>query len=115
MIVNIPDAALTWLRHGERGISSEAIFAHLTGVPITRWLHPPADAGDLGRCRKLLAAVPEFAARLSEMASLDSQWARLVEHWDELCALMDEEAPKRRYPRTYQLMHMLLHGRKPPR
>jgi hypothetical protein len=34
VIANIPDTAIAWLRHGERGTSSEAIFAHLTGVPI---------------------------------------------------------------------------------
>lgn len=113
MKADIPDSAIEWLRRGERGVSSEAIFSHLTGVPIgARWMHPPSDPDDLRRCRLLLAQVPEFAARIGEMAGVSDQWARLVARWDELCALMDEEAPGMRgaAPRTFDLMQYLVYG-----
>jgi len=35
MLVNIPDSAIEWLKSGHRGTSSETIFKHLTGVPIS--------------------------------------------------------------------------------
>src|SRR4051812_25887588 len=59
----MPPGAIEWLLSGERGVSSESIFAHLTGIPIagrvaTNYL--PSDAGDLRRCRKLLEVVPSF-------------------------------------------------------
>lgn len=89
MIVDIPNTAIVWLAHGERGISSEAIFSYLTGIPLQCRLRPPYDAGDLRRCRRLLAAVPEFAARLGEMRNVSPEWSRLVDRWDELCVLAD--------------------------
>ena len=106
MIIDIPDTAIAWLRNGERGSSSEVIFEHLTGIPIRGWgwKFPPADPSDLERCRRLLDAVPEFSARLPEMAQVSPQWAALVVNWDELCALMDEEAPSGQCPRTYERM-----------
>lgn len=111
----LSDAAIQWLALGERGVSSEAIFAKLTGIPVRdyRWLNThPHDPDDLYRCRKLLEAVPEFRARLSEMATVSPVWAALVEHWDELCTLMDLEAPDWRMrgtwaPNTYQRMKIL--------
>lgn len=107
MIVDIPDTALAWLEHGERGVSSEAIFSHLTGVPLCSRLSPPYDTGDLRRCRRLLAAVPEFAARLGEMRNVSPQWNALVERWDELCALADSEPAA-----AYALMCELLDRRR---
>lgn len=113
MKADIPDTAIKWLDHGERGTSSEAIFSHLTGIPLGRGMWPPADAGDLRRCRVLLAQVPEFAARLSEMAALSTPWARLVERWDEVCAVMDEESRTGHYhPRTYELIQLITYGRR---
>lgn len=111
MIFDIPVNAVLWLLNGERGISSEAIFSHLTGLPLsnTSWSkRPPVDPADLGRCRALLAVVPEFAARLGEMASLPG-WDRLVPEWDRLCALMDEELADGgdRAPKTYGAMQAL--------
>jgi hypothetical protein len=112
----MPPGAIEWLRSGERGVSSEAIFEHLTGVPVgDRWGSTyPADSWDLRRCRLLLEAVPAFRLRLGEMSGACSVWARLVARWDELCALMDEEAPDWRdgqwAPRTYDLMRNLIGG-----
>lgn len=107
----LPPGAANWLRHGERGTSSEVIFAHLTGLPIAgRYNWPPLDPVDLRRCRLLLAAVPAFRARLHEMAELGPEWAALVERWDDLCALMDREAPGMHgsAPQTYQRMRHIL-------
>lgn len=109
----IPPAAIHWLRAGERGISSETIFARMTGVPVGQSTWAPSDPADLRRCRLLLEAVPSFAARIQEMADVGRGWGLLVPHWDRLCALMDEEAPDWRNgvgeaPKTFALMNELL-------
>lgn len=91
---------VTWLAQGERGISSNTIFTHLTGIDALRGWHPdvPYDLADLRRCRLLLDACPDLAAELSKMREVSSKWAALVERWGELCKLMDEESPNWRKP-----------------
>lgn len=119
MIFEIPAAAIEWLRSGERGTSSEAIFARMTGVPVgspSFRSSPPGDPADLRRCRLLLECVPEWAGRLEEMTSVGPGWKRIVAYWNELCALMDAEAPTwrdasnpGRAPKTYALMSAVLY------
>lgn len=106
---------LQWLANGDRGLSSNAMVHHLTGIKTEKDFHRkdyPRDPSDLGRCRKLLEQVPELRDDLPRMATCSEQWARIVKHWDELCALMDEEAPRWRdfqgnAPKTYALMQLL--------
>lgn len=113
-LYTLPDGANKWLRNGERGVSSETIFSHLTGIPVCgSWQSPPFDPGDLRRCLLLVEAVPAFRAELPRMAELGPHWAVIVEHWDELCCLMDSEVPRWREghggkaPRTYERMRQL--------
>lgn len=113
----LSDNAIRWLANGERGVSSNTIFTHLTGIDALYGWDPshPHDPDDLYRCRLLLQQVPELRARLHEMATCSPVWARLVAHWDELCELMDAEAPdwpKRgsRAPKTYRRMRELIDG-----
>ena len=94
------------------------MFTHLTGVSALgghwpKWgVHYPHDPDDLSRCRKLLEAVPELKPLLPRMAEASPVWAELVSRWDELCALMDAEAPQWRdgqgsAKKTYALMQEL--------
>jgi hypothetical protein len=95
-VTALPPGALQWLTTGERGMSSEAIFVALTGLHVgshAGWT--PADPHDVRRCRLLLAAVPAFEARFAEMANVNRHWALLVEHWEQLCALIDSTADDR--------------------
>ncbi len=85
--------AQAWLEHGERGISSETIFSHLTGLKIRGDYSHPADPSDLLRCRKLLLAVPEFQHQFHRMSELSPTWHALVEHWETLCKMLDVECP----------------------
>jgi hypothetical protein len=111
--VDIPEGALDWLARGERGISSEAIFSKMTGVPVSSDRHYdwsiPLDPSDLRRCRLLLEAVPEWQSRLHEMTDVSTGWAEMVKVWPELCATLDEEVPHWRRgngtaPCTYRMM-----------
>lgn len=104
-------AAKEWLATGQHGISAMTIFRRLTGQgPVIREEHPH-DPDDFGRCRLLLEQVPELRPRLNEM-EFSPVWTALVACWDELCDLMDEEAPawrsgKKAAPRTYDRMKSL--------
>ncbi len=111
----LPDGAGAWLSHGERGLSSEAIFSHLTGLAINgqrRGGSTPHDPDDLRRCRLLIEQVPAFRSDLHRMAEVSKRWGALVERWDELCALMDSESPNWRTgygpaPKTFELMRRI--------
>jgi len=111
---SIPASAIRWLEEGERGLSSETIFVAMTGIPIIEPddMSSPSDVSDFLRCRRLMEAVPEFAERREELKTLSRHWSVLIEHWDELCASVDEEAPawrekngscKKTYARMKQL------------
>lgn len=105
-----------WLASGERGVSSNTIVTHLTGInALGAWPYPshPLDPDDLRRCRLLFLAVPSLRAEFPRMAMCSNEWAALVRRWSDLCQLMDSEAPRwpRREwaacPKTYALMKEL--------
>lgn len=108
--------ATLWLASGERGLSSETIFQHLTGIKVmkghweSRYPITPSDPADLRRCRLLLEQVPELEPQFRErMASASKEWTALVREWDAICETMDKEAPEWRTkgqsaPKTYQAM-----------
>ena len=114
-IVVLPSGANEWLAHGNRGISSNAIFTVLAGLNVVgNWgLWPPADPADFVRCEKLLRAVPAFRERLCEMSKVSPVWAGLVAHWDDLVTSLDEEIPdvwgqgQGMAPSTYRLMQKI--------
>lgn len=93
-------AAQKWLASGERGISSNAMFTHITGVDASgTWgFDPPCDPDDFRRCRLLLEQVPELVENLGFMRSVSPTWACLVDDWEIICTTMDEETPNWRNP-----------------
>lgn len=84
-----------WLRNGERGISSEAIVTHLTGVHVgSYYSHDyPHDPDDFRRCELLLRAVPEARECFAALADKGVVWSGLAAAWDELVALGESEVP----------------------
>ncbi|WCE39147.1 hypothetical protein PGC08_14230 [Brevibacterium sp. BDJS002] len=98
-----------WLATGERGISSDAIVSHLTGVPVggrSGFGSYPYDPSDFNRCRKLLESCPELRLELHRMAELGPVWAALVERWDKITRLFLAEVAQGTgmAPRTYKVM-----------
>ena len=87
--MNITPNINKWLATGRRGISSEAIVSHLTGINIVGdWgMRPPSDTSDLERCFKLIEAAPEIRTELSRMGEVCPVWKSLVENWDELLGM----------------------------
>lgn len=111
-----------WFLAGEHGASSATILQRVTGVdhPCTHQhgdtpCEFPLDPADFRRCRLLLDAAPDVAAKFpGVMMSVSPTWAALVAHWDELCGVMDEECADwatggtTPCPRTYERLHALL-------
>ena len=94
MNICMPEAAARWIVGGHTGLSSRTIWRHMVGLPVREglWGMPwPVDAGDLGRCLRLLALVPEWQSRMGEMARYSPAWAALVARWDDLAQSMADE------------------------
>lgn len=112
----LSEAATRWLANGERGLSSETMFQHLTGIQVleghwqSRYPFTPGDPADLRRCRLLLEQVPELEPLFRErMASASKKWRDLVREWDAICRSMDAETPDwrtggGRASKTYEIM-----------
>lgn len=96
----VPDGLLSdfdlrcrlWLTSGDTGISSNVIFAVLSGpsslmdaalldTDIDNWPH---DNSDLGRCIRLLERFPEWKSRLGEVVARFPGWGPMVAAWDHL-------------------------------
>lgn len=114
----IGDAAARWLASGERGVSSNTMFAHITGVDaVGDWGGGhPHDPADFRRCRLLLEQVPSLQPHLGKMRKVSPAWTGLVDAWDTICATMDAECPEWRInkgmaPKTYELIQQAI-GRK---
>lgn len=106
------DRATLWIIFGDVGQSSKVIWAVMKKVPFLSMNNYPRDVSDLTRCMALLEAVPEWKARISEMAQVSPVWQELSEHWDELTVLFMQEGglsktPKS-LPKTYELLDILL-------
>ena len=75
--------ALDWIIGPDTGLSSKCIWAAMMGRPQPV-ANCPHDLDDFGRCWRLLALIPGWRDRLSEMAEHYSEWAPLVREWEKL-------------------------------
>lgn len=96
--------AIAWLGNGDIGVSSATIWTVMMGRKASpRWGHDvPHDPADFGRCYRLLKAMPLWRSRLGEVAVRFPEWQRLVDAWDELTALYEEELPSGSAPKLYR-------------
>ena len=110
------DDVLAWMCSNDTGSSSKVMAAVLSGADLGRLHAPldhPHDAGDFGRCLRLLDRVPNLRSRLHRMRSVSVIWDRLVTCWDELEALMREEVGEdvpwgRSAPRTTRMIYRIV-------
>ena len=96
-----------WLHNGDTGISSLTIWSTLSGERNPGSADVPHDPDDFGRCYRLLKVMPEWRERLPEVAKRYKAWRPLVDSWDELTALYEEELPKKKLPKLYARMREL--------
>ena len=105
-----------WLKDGEHGSSADTMFSvmafgsrvQITGISSVlktegEYSHP-FDADDLKRCIKFLQWVPEWKKdRLFMMKSVSKVWSNLVENWDKMTEMYEQE----KYKELSQLMEEL--------
>lgn len=97
-----------WFRGRDTGTSSFTIFFVMTGTYIPRGNYDvPHDPADFGRCYRLLNLFPKWKTRMPEVAVRFPEWRRLVERWDELTKLYEEESPAKTAPKLYARMKEL--------
>lgn len=101
-----------WMRSGDTGTSSKAIWHRMMGHSMVSDTDTPWDPSDFGRCHRLLTAFPEWRKRIGEMAPVSPRWASIVASWDELEALYVEELKNAsgNAPKLYARMKQLRGG-----
>lgn len=103
------EGVCNWAEAGNVAFSSNFMLFTFTGFNALAWFKKedvfkpatcayPHDPDDMSRCRDLLEAEPRLKARLPELSATSPVWASLVTHWEEICTLMDAEAPNWRQP-----------------
>lgn len=103
---------MAWLVNGDTGISSKTIWSIMMGREIKDpYFHasPPSDPSDFGRCYRLLKVMPSWRERLPEISEKYPKWKPLIDHWDELTSLYEEEIknPSSMAPKLYKRMKEL--------
>lgn len=100
-----------WLKYGEQGTSSKAIFQRMAGHFEMSYLSHPHDPDDFKRCYKLLEIIPEWKESFHLMKDVSPIWNRLVENWDTLTNMYErnvkEEWKNHKEVGMYELMEQL--------
>lgn len=86
---SVQKKAMFWMANGERGQSSETMWNCLMNNDIFPINHP-YDGDDFSRCYKLLQFVPEWRNELHKLKPLSKQWSNLVDNWDKLTEMYEE-------------------------
>lgn len=105
---------MRWMVSDDTGISSKNIARACIGEePSDRCFHP-LDISDLGRCLRLVKAVPEAREGIRKLGQRDRVWRALDAAWEEIEAAADAEGDIRhvksdwgqgkRYPETSALL-----------
>lgn len=80
-----------WLGSDDTGASSLFMASVLSRGQLHAPKAYPHDLDDLGRCIRLLVAVPEFAERLHLMSSEGPKWAAVVANWAQWTRMYNDE------------------------
>lgn len=107
--LNEQQRALWWIINGDVGISSSTIWATMMGVDIEDDAEtaPFFDVPDFQRCYELLELIPEWHARLSEVALKYPGWQPFVENWGKLTQVYNESERGKPAPKLYKLIQEL--------
>jgi len=101
-----------WLSHGERGLSSMVIFENLSGrgaidgKKFNDQAHP-SDPDDFRRCYALLKLIPEWKNSLYKLKTISTAWLNLVDNWDKLTELMEDQLKTGKTNEMFELMESL--------
>ena len=95
-----------WLTEGEHGTSSMWMLHAITGHGKREYGHPH-DPDDFRRCYLVLKAVPELREDFAKLAATSATWKNLVDNWDQLTAMLEEQMFTRKANGMYELMKTL--------
>lgn len=97
-----------WWENGERGRSSEVMWYALQGRLDTHRGAHPLDPDDFRRCYLLIKTVPEWKERLVFLKPLSTSWSNLVDNWDKLTDMLEEQMRTKKDNGMYDLMQKLI-------
>lgn len=83
------EKAMFWIANGEQGLSSKTMWNCLMGNKNFQ-VNYPHDPDDFKRCYKLLQTVPEWKNELHKLKPLSIQWNNLVDNWDKLTEMYEQ-------------------------
>lgn len=93
-----------WLNSDDTGSSSLYMAWCLSGGQFGHWhgrKQPerayPRDPADLGRCIRLIDAVPEFGGKIPEMADRGHEWMAVTTNWAQWVELHDSGKGQKLY------------------
>lgn len=104
--------AVWWLRNGEQGLSSKAMFRRLyPDLPLQTdrysYDNHPCDPDDFRRCYLLVKAVPQITQRLYELKTLSPVWSNLVDNWAKLTEMLEDLMKVKKDNGMYDFMKTL--------
>ena len=100
---HITEALAQWFIGNDTGNSSKYMAAvFLAGKPLDGY-NEPGDSHDLGRCIRLIEAVPAVKECFPVLRQASALWEIYIDHWDELTAAYSV-AP---FPDCFELMKKL--------
>ena len=86
---DIYDKAIWWLNNGKVGMSSKTMWNKFLNNQDYDISHP-YDPDDFSRCYDLLQDIPEWKSRISELKDLSIAWSNLVDNWDKLTEMFEQ-------------------------
>ena len=104
---SLNEKMIFWLSQGERGTSSNTIFQTLSGQNIKAWMSHPCDPDDFRRCYLLLKTIPEWKADLYKLKEISPVWSKLVDNWDKLTSMLEEQMETHKPNGMYEFMESL--------
>lgn len=100
---------MEWIVGDDTGVSSKTIWSVMMGAKNSEYTDIPHDPSDFGRCYRLLELVPMWKGRLQEVADKYPKWQPMVDVWDELSDLYEQELSNNKdcAPKLYQRMKVI--------
>lgn len=112
---NFERAVLVWLCRGEKSLPAESMALTLLGVPHNAILNrnfyseAPCNTAEFRTCYFLVATCLGANERLDKVKPLSRTWANVINNWDRLVTLYEEERFQDKQPKLDDLLFDLNH------
>lgn len=100
-----------WLLSRDTGLSSIFMASVALGADASEIINPnyPHDAGDFGRCYRLVEQVPEIAQDFQRIADSSKEWGVIISRWPDLASQYEEDLKNGTY-HFYGFLDAVLRG-----